>query len=261
MKAAALAMTLAPLFASCVGTTGGEVIEFRAAAAGPADAQAGRPLQFVSDHGWNVVLSSATLHVGAIYLSRSKPVSGVGVTSCILPDTTYIAEVTTGRDVDLLSPEPQPFPAPGACATSPPAIVGQVWLTNVQIDKPDDTKPILQLTGTAEKEGDSRPFQATITIGKNRTQTNTDATQAGAYPICKERIVSPISTYITLKPSGSLLLRIDPRTFFVNVDFATLPPSGDGFAFSNEAQPNDQASINLYSQLKKGTPYSFEWVR
>ena len=263
MKALHVAVALAPLLVSCVGTTGGEIITFQAAAAGPSDAKAGQPFAFVTDLGWNVVLSTATLHVGAVYLNRSAPVSGVGVTSCILPGT-YVAEVTDGRDVDLLSAVAQPFPGPGVGATQPPAIVGQVWLTNVEIDKQDDTKPILQLEGTAAKDGDSRPFKGSISIGKNRAVANADATQAGAYPICKERIVSPIATSITLKTSGELLLRIDPRKFFVNVDFASLPPAADGFAFTDVASPMDQASRNLYAQLHAATnsnsPYSFEWV-
>jgi len=195
--------------------------------------------------------------------TEACPSRSVGVTSCILPGT-YVAEVTTGRDVDLLSPVPQPFPEPGAGATVPPAVVGQVWLTNVEIDKPDDTMPILLLEGVAEKDGDAKPFKASITIGKNRTVASTDATQAGAAPICKQRIVSPIPTSITLEPSGSLFLRIDPRKFFVNVDFSTLPPARDGFAFADVAMPDDQASRNLYSNLHaaKGSnsPYSFEWV-
>jgi hypothetical protein len=120
--------------------------------------------------------------------------------------------------------------------------------------------PILQLKGTAEKDGDVRPFEASITIGSNRTVANTDGTQAGAFPICKERIVPSIRTRVILDPPGSLLLRIDPRKFFVNVDFSSLPASHDGFAFANVAMPADQASRNLYQRLHKPTPYGFEWV-
>jgi hypothetical protein len=260
MKASAIFFIAAPWVVSCVGTTGGETVSFRAAAAGPADAVGGEPLEFVSDRGWNVTLSSATLHVGAVYLNRSIPVSGAGITSCILPGT-YVAEVTTGRDVDLLSPDPQPFPELGEGATMPPAIVGQVWLTHVGVDKPDDPAPILEVEGTAEKDGTSKPFAAAITIGTNRVS---DATQAGAASICKQRIVSPIPTAITLGSTGTLLLRIDPRKFFLNVDFSTLPASGDAFAFSDVESPLDQASRNLYANLHAATasssPYSFAWT-
>ena len=57
---------------ACVGQTGGDSIVFPAAAAGPADAVAGQPLTFVSG-AFDIVLSQATLHVGAIYLDQTAP--------------------------------------------------------------------------------------------------------------------------------------------------------------------------------------------
>jgi len=121
----------------------------------------------------------AKLHVGAVYLNRSAPVSGVGVTSCILPGT-YVAEITQRtRRRSFYHRTRNPFPR-WESSHDPAPIVGEVWLTNVAIDKPDDPLPILQLQGTANKDGDSRPFRAAITIGSNRTVANTDATQAGA---------------------------------------------------------------------------------
>jgi len=258
------ALAAAVLLVSCVGTTGGEVIAFNAAASGPADAEVGEPLEFVTYLGWNVTLTTAKLHVGAIYLNRSLPVSGVQQTSCILPDT-YLGQVTSGRDVDLLSPERQPFPTLGEGATAPPAAVAQVWLTGVRIDHQDDVTPILQIEGTAEKDGDRKPFTGTITIGTNRIETTTDATQIGADPICKKRIVTPIQVAIQLQKTGSLLLRIDPRFLFSNVDFSALPAFGDdGFFFTDDSK--NQPSRNLYSNLlaagRLGLPrlYEVEWV-
>ena len=259
MRTTATAL-LTALLVSCVGTTGGEVIAFNAAASGPEDAHAGQPLVFATDLGWVVTLRKAILHVGAVYLNRSMPVSGVQNTSCILPDT-YIGQVTAGRDVDLLSPELQPFPTMGDGATAPPAIVAQVWLTGTRIDRQDDTTPILQVEGVAEKGGDSKPFTGTITIGSNRIQTSADATQAGAAPICKQRIVSPIPVFITLQKTGSLVLRVDPRFLFVNVDFSALEPFGDGFGFTDDVTRKDQPSLNLYNNLRSaGRLYAFEWV-
>jgi hypothetical protein len=265
MKMEASAVLAALLFVSCVGTTGGEVIAFNAAASGPEDAQAGRPLAFVTDLGWNVTLTTATLHVGAVYLNRSMPVSGVQNTSCILSDT-YLGQVTTGFDVDLLSPERQPFPTLGEGATAPPAIVAQVWLTGGRIDRQDDVTPILQIAGVAEKEGDLKPFSGTITIGSNRVQTGADAAQVGADPICKKRIVTPIQVFLQLQSTGSLLLRIDPRLLFTNVDFSALPALGDGFGFTDDVTRKDQPSVNLYNNLRAaGVPgyarlYDLEWV-
>jgi hypothetical protein len=262
MRASALVTVLFGI--SCVGTTGGEVITFQAAASGPEDAQAGKPLAFASDlgteRGWNVTLTTAKLHVGAVYFNRSMPVSGVQNTSCILPDT-YLGQVTSGLDVDLLSPAPQPFPTLGEGATMPPAIVAQVWLTGGRIDRQDDVTPILQIEGTAEKDGDRKPFAGTITIGTNRIQTSMDATQIGADPICKKRIVTPIPVSIQLQKTGSLLLRINPRFLFTNVDFSALPAFGDGFGFTDDVTRTDQPSKNLYNNLRAaGALYTFEWV-
>jgi predicted small secreted protein len=111
-RALALLVVMAVTLAACVGTTGGDVVDFPVAAAGAADAVAGQPYELVTDRGWHVVLTKATLHVGALYLGQSLPVSGAQNTSCILPGT-YVAQVTTGLDVDLLSPAPQRFPSLG----------------------------------------------------------------------------------------------------------------------------------------------------
>jgi len=252
---------------SCVGTTGGEVIMFNAAASGPADARAGEPYTFVvaDRFGWTVTLTKATLHVGAIYFNRSMPVSGAQNTVCILPDT-YIGQVTTGRDVDLLSPELQPFPVPGEGHTEPPAAVAQVWLTGGRIDDTEDVTPILELEGTAEKEGDVKPFVAKITIGINRVPRVDEASaQPGSSPICKQRIVTPIQVSIELKKTGTLLLRMDPEFLFTNVDFSTLQVS-DGLSFFSDTLNPDPASKVLYDNLKTaGVPdfprlYDFEWI-
>ncbi|MET0594571.1 MAG: hypothetical protein ABW133_17860 [Polyangiaceae bacterium] len=245
--------------ASCVGTTGGELIAFETVASGPEDAVAGE-LRFVTDRGWNVTLTTAKLHVGAVYLNRSMPVSGVQNTSCILPDT-YLAQVTSAVDVDMLSPAPQLFPALGEGMTTPPAIVAQVWLTGGRIDRIDDRTPILKIAGVAEKGSDRRPFSGTVTIGSNRIAGGTDSTQAGASPICNERIVSPIPVSIALTKGGSLRLRLDPRFLFTNVDFAALPPRGDAFAFTDDVSAQDQPSFNLYGNLRAASPlYALEWV-
>ena len=55
-RALVLALVLA---SACVGSTGGDVIDFPAAAAGPHDATPGR-LELVNDRGWHVVLTKAT---------------------------------------------------------------------------------------------------------------------------------------------------------------------------------------------------------
>lgn len=251
--------------AACVGTTGGDVVDFPVAAAGAADATAGKPYELVNDRGWHVVLTKATLHVGALYLDQSIPVSGAQNTSCILPGA-YVAQLTTGLDVDLLSPLPQRFPAL-AHGTTLPALVAQVWLTGGPIDSAVDARPILLLEGTADRAGDVRPFTGSITISSNRAPQG--GTSAGASPICKQRIVTPIPTpNVTIQHQGGLLLRIDPHGLFVNVDFGALGKFSSGYGFSDipsEADPSSplyysQPSANLYQNLHAaGSLYQLSW--
>lgn len=263
MKRLLLLFTV-PFAVACVGTTGYDIVDFDAAAAGPTDARAGEPLSFTNDRGFAVELAHAVLHVGAMYLDQSLPVSGAQSATCILPGT-YVAEAITGRDVDLLDPTPQAFPG-GGHGTTIAARAGQVWLThddvNAVVDPSDE--PILDMAGTVVVDDERRPFTGKITISSNRQASGQ---VAGANPICKERIVSPIETRISVERTGSMLLRIDPRLLFVNVDFAALPLTEDGYAFSDDPTSDDytQPSINLYWNLHSGgslgspSLYVFSW--
>jgi hypothetical protein len=255
---------------ACVGTTGGELVSFHAAAAGPQDATSGQPLRFSVQGGgrtWSVVLTRATLHIAAVYLDQSAPVSGSQGTSCILPGT-YVAQVlpvpvdaggqvTTGLDVDLLSPALQSFTGGGQGTTIPQALLGQVWLTTGDVNSPDTT-PILHVAGTAQQGGVSIPFAGEVTIGTNHEETGTQS--AGGDPICKEHIV-PVPTAIAVGRTGGLLVRIDPRLFFVNVDFALLTPVAGTYEFSDDPQSPQytQPSRNLYDNLRSYAPYTFSW--
>jgi hypothetical protein len=261
----ALAALLLLTTGACVGTTGGDVIDFPVAAAGPADAAAGKPFALDNDRGWHVVLTKATLHVGAVYLSQAQPISGVQNSSCVLPGT-YVAQVTRGADVDLLSPAPQRFPTPGH-GTTLESLVGQVWLTGGPVDSASDATPILLVEGTAERAGDVRPFTGQLTISTNRQQAG--GASAGASTMCKQRIVTPIPTPgLVLQHQGGLLLRIDPRVLFVNVDFGALAKVPGGYAFSDDPSEIDpaspsfygQPSVNLYQNLHAaGGLYTFAW--
>ena len=270
---ASLACALSALsvaLAACGGTTGGDVIDFPAAAAGPSDADTIRTNGFVTDLGWHVVLTKATLHVGALYLSQTQPVAGAQTTSCVLPGT-YVAQVTTGLDVNLLSPTPLKFPALGH-GTTLGALVGQVWLAgddDHDLDNPSDTTPILIVEGTAERAGDVRPFSGTITIASKRVSQG--GSVAGSNTLCKQRIVSPIPTRVVIQHEGGLVLRVDPRQLFVNVDFSKLGKLPNGYSFSDDPAQIDpssplyysQPSANLYQNLHSaGTNaplYSFAW--
>jgi hypothetical protein len=264
----ALAATL-----SCVGTTGGEVVDFTAAAAGPTDAETLRDRGFVTDRGWHVVLTKAKVHVGALYLNESQPISGSQATECILPGT-YVAQVPTGMDVDTLSSAPQRFPVPGH-GTTLPALTGEVWLaggaSDHDFDQLSDATPVLLVEGTADRNGDVRPFAGQVTIAANRQVQG--GLLAGANTICKQRLVSPIPTRLALQRTGGLLLRIDPRLLFVNVDFSQLAKFSERYGFSDDPSQIDprsplyysQPSTNLYQNLHSGgapgTPslYAFTW--
>jgi len=254
-----LALVLPLLTTACVGTTGDQVVDFEAVASGPQDAISGQPLSFQGSRAWEVTLSEARLHIGALYLAEAMPVSGAQATSCVLPGS-YVAQVVEGRDIDLLSNQPQAFPTPGRGITLE-ARAGQVWLTGSDVDLANAPNPptvILRLTGSARRGSELRPFQAQLTIASNRVSSA--GGPAGGSPICKERIVSPIATRIQVENGGTLWLRVDPRLLFTNVDFGALEAEGDVFVFKDDS--SDQPSANLYNNLKQAGPlYEFSWLR
>jgi hypothetical protein len=257
-RRALLGCVIAVALSGCVGTTGGELLELDAAAAGPLDAT-GAQLSFESSLGYQVELTEARLFVGGLYLNRSRPTSVASDTSCTLAGT-YVAEILSGREVDLLSPEPQAFPSRGL-STSEPAQTGEVWLASGDVNRTTSSTVILRVAGRAERDGRSYPFAGALTIGEGRARPATDAALPGQHPICKERIVSPIPVELEPASGRTLLLRIDPRGMFANVEFATLTQSSDDiYRFANDAGV-DQASDNLYAGMRRPSGvYAFSWL-
>jgi hypothetical protein len=261
---AALLLVLAP---SCTGTTGYELVSFYAAAVGPDNAVAGKPYQFTNDHGFAITLSSAVIHVGALYLDESVPTSGQQQEPCVLPGT-YVGEVRGGSDFDMLSPTPQLFPVAGDGSTIP-ASTGQVWLTHGDVFTAADPLPVLTLAGVATKAGVGPiHFQAGVTIDNDRSPAPSNTALPGESPICLQRIVTPILVDVTLAQAGTLLLHLDPSALFVNVDFSGFlscescqTTNDDGsttYMFTNDT--TNQPSINLYKNLTAaGSLYHFEW--
>jgi hypothetical protein len=259
MRCAQITLLLSVLAApACAGTTGDRVFDFEAAASGPKDAVQGEPLSFQGSRGWQVTLTTARLHVGALYLADAMPVSGAQATSCILPGS-YVAQVVQGREIDLLSSDPQAFPTLGR-GTTIDARAGQVWLTAGDVnlaDTPAPPKVILVLQGSAQRESELRPFKAKLTIASNRVKASSGA--AGGSPICKERIVSPIPISLRIQEGGGLWLRVDPRRLFTNVDLGALEKNGEVYVFKDDS--SDQPSANLYNNLKQaGELYEFSWA-
>lgn len=251
---AALLVALAPF--GCVGTTGGELLELRAYAAGPSGAAGS--LSFQNSLGYEVELTEARLFVGGIYLNRSRPVSVSSDTSCSLAGI-YVAEVLSGRDVDLLSGEPQAFPSMGF-ATTERAQTGEVWLSAGDVNQASSSTLVLRVAGRAARSGRSVPFEGKLSIGQNRIVATTDAGLPGQHPICKQRIVSPIALDLKPSPERSLLLRVDPRAMFANVDFETLSER-DGTRYFADQTGVDQGSDNLYAGLRRSSGvYEFGWL-
>lgn len=273
-RLAAITIGIGPVLAlSCVGTTGGALVTFPVAASGLADAEPGQPFEFLSDTlndgEWHVVLAKAVLHIGAVYLSQSKPVSGAQGTNCVLDPNSYVAQVTpalnpqAGLDVDLLSPSPQRFSVQGQGITIPPALIGQVWLTGGSIDTVTDSTPILTIAGVADDgHGRTIPFSGVVTIGTNRQGMG--GLTAGTDTICTKRIVS-IPLDLSVQTQGGLILRIDPRRLFDGVDFGLLPMGAEAgtYAFSDEpdsaayTQPSAKLYDNLHSKIGL---YNFSWI-
>jgi hypothetical protein len=227
--------------AAC-GTTGGKVVSFEVVAQGA-------PGAGVADTGlgWHVELSTAKLHLGAVYLNLAVPISGSQETNCILPGI-YTAEDLSPLDVDALSIQPQPFPEV-ATGTDDEARTGEVWLTGGDVNADSDQTVIAQLAGTATKAAQVIPFTAEVTISStNRGIRPSNPAQPSQHPICKQRIVSPIPIDLRPHDHGTLAITVDASGWFANVDFTLLPPGG---AFPDDN--TNPASQNLFTALRAAT--------
>jgi hypothetical protein len=258
-RSAALLLLCAGTSQSCVGSTGGELFEFEAFAAGPPGLVAGEPYTFTTGRGYTVTLTAASVHLGAVYLNQSVPTSVSQDTSCILAGV-YVAEVPGGLDVDVLDPAPRPFPVPGV-ATTDRARTAEVWLSGGDIDAESDATVVAAVDGTATRGSGTWPFTGRITIGQNRAVAPTDPAQPGAKPICKQRVVTPIPVDVRPSDGGSLVVRIDPAAWFTNVEFSELEQVEDEpplYRFRDDSE--DQPSDNLYAGVRANAGvYTFQW--
>jgi hypothetical protein len=253
---------LAALGTACIGTTGSQLVAFDAFGAGPADLPpdaATHGLSFVNGRGWSITLTRAEVRVGALYLNRSVPVSGGQERRCFLPGL-YVAQVLSGTTIDALSPALQPFPQAGS-GTADHAVTGEVWLTGGRIDEQEDRTTIAEVSGTATRGGESMRFEGTVTIGKNRRVAETDPARPGANPLCAARIVTPIPTSITPTDGGALVVRVDPRGWFANVELGDVPPVSPGSDLHVIPDDSDtQPGANLLGGLRAAVGvYRFEW--
>ncbi|MBL9003994.1 MAG: hypothetical protein JNJ46_07090 [Myxococcales bacterium] len=255
---AGLAVSLG-CWAGCGDTTGGARVAFDVAAAGPSDATGGA-LTFMSPQGYRVTLDRARLYIGALYLNQTVPTSGAQETGCIRPGI-YVAQATGSLWVDALSPQQQPFATRGEGIASE-AKAGELWLTAGDIQRIDDNTVIVDAAGTAQRGGQSYPFEAQLSIGRNRLIPSMDPAYPGTNPICKQRIVSLIPTDLIPQEGGTLLLRIDPRRWFDTVDFSQVPKVQDSPALYRFSNRNDNpADLSLFNNgiRSRSGPYSFSW--
>src|SRR5262249_11212705 len=154
-----------------------------------------------------ITLTRAELHIGAVYLNQSVPVSGAASEACSLPGI-YVAEVFGPVDVDLLSSTPTEFPFSGE-ETETPAKTAEGWLTGGDVNADQDPTVILDVAGSALQGGQTFPFIASVTIGANRKPVVVNPALPGANPICHQRIVSPIAVNLTPTNHGTLVLQVD----------------------------------------------------
>jgi hypothetical protein len=269
---------LSLLVCACVDSTGGSIVHFRVAVAGPADAQAGQPLVF-SNGRFMVTLIRARLRVGAVYLNRNVPTSGAQPTSCFAQGTqgqgSYVGQVTqktgevVGLDVDLLSPAPQYF-AEQAEGTADHASAGEVWLMGGDINASADSTVLLDVAGIATDSTTATdyPFVGKLTIGANRGIPITDPSQPGANPICKQRIVtvstqlggeSVVPVDVPLAEGVTVLVRADPRQMFAAVDFSQLPFASP-YVFGDVSDPGPDLALYTGMRARVGV-YSFEVIK
>ena len=239
----------------CGGSTGNAFVTFNATASGPSDASGS--LSFTNAQGAQVTLSQAKLHVGAIYLNQSRPISGAASQPCI-SQGIYVAQVFGPVDVDLLSSSPMPFPNQGS-GTETAAKTAEVWLTGGDVNATVDTTVILDVTGTANQGGQDYPFTASVTIGSNRQLQVTNRATPGANPICHQRIVTPISIDFTPTNGGTLALQIDPRPMFNTVDFTQLTQVSDAPLYAIPDDNSGPGAALFKGMLANFGVYTFAW--
>jgi hypothetical protein len=277
-----LPLLLAPLLTACVGTTGSGLVDFDAFASGPDDAS-GKPgtthaYEFLSPYsGYTITLSQATLQIGAVYLDAAPCNGGSASPPCVNQEAATVAQVNGGVTgafgvpvagvlLDTLSPDPQPFTT-GGSGIIQDALSAEVWLmTNPmgETDAIDDANlapTIATVAGKAEKDGDTFPFTATVTIGQNRLIPAANPALPGENPICDVRIVRPIclTPPIEPEPGTSLHVQVDPKGWFDNVDFENLVPLG-GPPYEIPDTNGDASGRNLFQGLESSSGvYTFSF--
>lgn len=259
------ARTLAVLLLSgCVETTGGTLLAFTLAGGGDPLVVSGGPLAFTSPtldgRKYQVTLTRARLHVGAVYLSQENPQNYTLESSCVRPGV-YTGEVRGGLTLDALDPTPQPFPVAGV-GTNRPTLSAELWLTGGELLASTDRTVVLAVAGTATLDTTDYPFEASFTISTNRLTPPRNSALPGSNPLCEKRIVAPVAFPGSLTDGSTVSLLVDPRAFFSTVDFAVLERVSDSpllYRFTDDASSDRQPDKALFSAFRASTgPFRFE---
>jgi hypothetical protein len=258
------AVTSLLLLAGCVETTGGQLVSFSMVASGDPNVVSGGPLEFsapsLDGSTFDVTLSRARLHVGAVYLSQVNPQNYTLETGCV-QSGVYTGEVRGGLDVDLLDPSPQPFPVEGT-GTDRPTAAAELWLTGGDILADVDRTVILAVTGTATRGAEAYPFEASFTISSNRVTPPRNPALPGSNPLCEKRIIAPIAVSTTLVQGATVALLVDPRAYFASVDFSKLEKVADSpplYRFTDDVASDRQPDKALFNAMRASVgPYRLE---
>jgi hypothetical protein len=252
MKALRIAYVIG--LCACVQTTGSALVSFQASVAGPEDAA--MPLSFANEKGYAVTLNAASVLIGAVYLNRSVPNWGSQRDSCTNPGI-YVAQAFGPVEADLLSPVPHGFPG-RVEGTTDQAYAAEVWLGTSDIYAEDASEIVARFSGVAQKDAVLYPFSGEISLGNNRSTPSLDALQPGANPPCFIRIVSPLAVDITPGASGHLILRVDPRAWFRDVEFSELDAREGAYVFADVTRGQPQLALFSRFRALEGT-FSFTW--
>jgi hypothetical protein len=216
----------AALVAACNGTTGDNLITFDAFASGAAGAS-----QPFTVSGFSIQLTTATLLIGAVYIDQDAT-NATGFDTPVCIDTgLYSAQVPgsccTGGPVNLLSTTPQAFSI-GGNGTADVGRTWELWLFDPASGDINtaNTAQVVNLQGAATRISDGAVFTfgAIVTINNNRLIPDSDPSQPGLNPICKQRVIQIAGIDLQLFQEGTLSVTVDPRVWFdEGIDFSTLP--------------------------------------
>lgn len=241
----------------CVETTGGELVSFHAQASGDPDVVAGGPLTFSTPKGFDVTLTRARLTVGALYLNQQNPQNYTLEQSCV-QEGIYTGEVRGQVVIDALSPAPQPFAVAGN-GTNAQTRAAELWLTGGELLADVDKTVVLDVAGSATGAAGTFPFEASFTISQNRVIPPRNPALPGSNPLCQQRIVSPIAFETRLAEGATVSLVVDPRAWFVAVDFAELTKVSDQpllYRFTDDSDSSLQPDKALFNALRSAVgPY------